>query len=385
VREQMEAGAIALAVLQRHPDHPGAAHYAIHAFDSRAHAILALPAARTYARIAPKAFHALHMPSHIFVQLGMWKDVVPSNEKAYAASVEWANAHGRSPSSYDWHSYSWLVAAHLELGQPAAARKLIDDAGALIAAAKDDTAILRSAYGGMVEDYVTQTDRWTEVEALVAPLFVPAIDEGPEGNPVACASHAPGARGAVRYPAVLAARLYADLLRAEAAIRARDESTVAKRVADLKAVRGQMAAWAKMLSPDFATRWDALADALLARARDAAKPSPAAHQKVIVALEHLAHLQVTETTGGPEWDRTTQETLGEALLAGGKPKEALAEFAADLEEHPRRAIALLDAARAAKAAGDAVAARAYYADLAELWSDADPDLPALDEVRSGAK
>jgi len=69
---QMKAGAIVLDVFQKRPNHPGAAHYIIHAFDDPEHAILALPAARRYALIAPEASHARHMPSHIFLQLGMW-------------------------------------------------------------------------------------------------------------------------------------------------------------------------------------------------------------------------------------------------------------------------------------------------------------------------
>jgi hypothetical protein len=77
-----EAAGLSLDVLQHNPDHPGAAHYVIHAFDDPEHAILALPAARRYAQIAPEAYHARHMPSHIFVQLGMWKEAQASNEAA---------------------------------------------------------------------------------------------------------------------------------------------------------------------------------------------------------------------------------------------------------------------------------------------------------------
>ncbi|HKG98739.1 MAG TPA: hypothetical protein VKA97_13040, partial [Pyrinomonadaceae bacterium] len=73
-RLQAKAGAIALEVYQKNPNHPGAAHYIIHAFDDPDHAILALPAARRYASIAPEAHHARHMPSHIFLQLGMWPE-----------------------------------------------------------------------------------------------------------------------------------------------------------------------------------------------------------------------------------------------------------------------------------------------------------------------
>jgi hypothetical protein len=385
VREQMEAGAIALGVLQRRPDHPGAAHYVIHAFDSPEHAILALPAARTYARIAPAASHALHMPSHTFTHLGMWRDVVPSNERAFAASVAWEKAHGHTAGKYDWHSYAWLVAAHLELGQPAAARKLIDEAAALLGATKDDTGGFRNGYVDIVADYVTQTDRWADVETLVAPVMALALDEGTEGTgPVACAAHAPGAGGEVRLPGALVARMTADGLRAEAAIRAGDEATAVKRVADAKAVRAQMAPWSKMLPPDFTARTDAKAEVLLARAHAGAKPGPAAQKKVMEALEKLERLEVGKSIAGPAWERTTREVLGATLMTAGKPKEALSQFEKDLEARPNRALALLGAARAAKAAGDAEKARGHYAALAELWSGADVDLPGLAEVRAGA-
>src|SRR6185436_12873426 len=83
-RRQALAASIAESVFQQNPKHPAAAHFIIHAFDDPDHAPLGLPAARAYARIAPSAAHALHMPSHIFVQLGLWTDVVASNVDAYA-------------------------------------------------------------------------------------------------------------------------------------------------------------------------------------------------------------------------------------------------------------------------------------------------------------
>ena len=90
LRNAMQAAAIAEDIFQRNPKHPGAAHFIIHSFDDPDHAILALPAARAYAKIAPSAAHALHMPSHIFVQLGLWDDVVASNIVAYKAAVDLA-------------------------------------------------------------------------------------------------------------------------------------------------------------------------------------------------------------------------------------------------------------------------------------------------------
>ena len=383
VREQMEAGALALQVLEHNPQHPGAAHYTIHAFDSPEHAVLALPAARLYARIAPAGSHALHMPSHVFAQLGMWRDVVPSNEQAYAASVAWEKSRGHTPSEYDWHSYSWLVAAHLELGQRAVARKLTEDAAALLVAAKDDSSLLRDKYLSMVTNYVTQTGRWGEVEAMLAPVFAPAFDEGSTAGQVACAMHAPGGKGASRLPSVLLDRLGADFFRAEAAIRLGDGAMAVKRVADTKELWKRMALWQKVLPADMVQGWDAYGETLLVRAHAGAKPSAAAQKKVIEALENYIK-RPGESSSGPAMERTARELLAEALVVAGKPKEALAQFEKVLYARPNRALALLGAARAAKAAGDAPKARTHYGALVELWKDADADLPELAEVKAGA-
>jgi hypothetical protein len=138
----MQAAAIGMDVLRRRPNHPGAAHYVIHACDLPDHAILALPAAERYAKIAPAASHALHMPSHIFVQLGMWDRVARSNEAAWAASQK--DARGLSVDKLDWHSYAWLSAAYLELGQHKRAAQLLSELAARIG--REDDVELRLAY-----------------------------------------------------------------------------------------------------------------------------------------------------------------------------------------------------------------------------------------------
>src|SRR5215210_4430651 len=116
-RLQMQAGAIALNVYQKNPNHPGAAHYIIHAFDDPEHAILALPAARRYAEIAPDAHHARHMPSHIFIQLGMWTEAAASNESSWATSDAWVKRKNYSIERRDYHSLSWLEYVYLQQGR----------------------------------------------------------------------------------------------------------------------------------------------------------------------------------------------------------------------------------------------------------------------------
>src|SRR6267143_3966500 len=122
---QMKAGAIALDVYQKKPNHPGAAHYIIHAFDDPEHAILALPAARRYALIAPEAAHARHMPSHIFLQLGMWPEAAASNESSWETSDAWMKRKNLSPNVRDYHSLHWLLYVYLQQGRYRKAEELL--------------------------------------------------------------------------------------------------------------------------------------------------------------------------------------------------------------------------------------------------------------------
>jgi tetratricopeptide (TPR) repeat protein len=379
VEGQMEAGAVSLDVLQRRPDHPGAAHYAIHAFDTREHAVLALPAARLYARIAPDAGHALHMPSHIFVHLGMWRDVVPSNERAFAASVAWERSRGHTTSTFDWHAHAWLVAALLELGQYDRAKHVIEEGRAMLVVAEDDTALHRSGYAEEVAAYVMHTERWKEAEDLLRPVFAATRDESAVAGSTACAAHAPGGSGDYRLPAALFARLVGNAVRAEAALRMGDFATAKKRVADHKAVRAQMTPWVKTLPPGMAAASEAREEALLARAEATTKGSKFA----LDALERAARAEVERP--GPVWIPPARSTLAAALLAAGKAKEALTEYERVLDVHTRHAPALLGAARAARAAADGAKAKTYFALLAEQWRDADADLPALSEVRTSGR
>jgi len=105
---RQQAGAIAEKVFARNPKHPGAAHYILHAYDHVSLASKALPAARAYAKIAPAASHALHMPAHAFLQLGFWDEAAATDEASWNASIAWAKRRGLSIANRDFHSLSWL-------------------------------------------------------------------------------------------------------------------------------------------------------------------------------------------------------------------------------------------------------------------------------------
>ncbi|MBI2786254.1 MAG: hypothetical protein HYX60_08135 [Legionella longbeachae] len=125
----MQAAGIIEEVFAENPKHPGALHYAIHSFDDPIHAPLGLRAATTYAKIAPDASHALHMPSHIFFALGMWPNVIKSNKAAWEAGFKHIQQKNLKASAYtihDLHALQWLSYAYLQIAKPKKALKSLN-------------------------------------------------------------------------------------------------------------------------------------------------------------------------------------------------------------------------------------------------------------------
>lgn len=158
-RRQALAASIVLDVFARNPDHPGAAHFIIHAFDDPDLAILALPAARRYARIAPDAPHALHMPSHIFVQLGLWEDVRTSNIAAYRSALNIVKKYHVPEGREDFHTLSWLQYANLMLGNFDEAKDNLNAAHGAVLRNPDNVGV-KQGYLNMWARQVLETKKW---------------------------------------------------------------------------------------------------------------------------------------------------------------------------------------------------------------------------------
>src|SRR5436190_2350472 len=161
-RRQALAASIVEKVFQENPNHPGAAHFIIHSFDDPDHAPLALPAARAYAKIAPAAPHALHMPSHIFVQLGMWDDVATSNTVAYKAAGDLIARMHLSEGREDFHTLSWLQYANLMMGKVDEAKKNVELAKQT-ADRNQGNAGIRDTYLSMRARYMLETGQWEKI------------------------------------------------------------------------------------------------------------------------------------------------------------------------------------------------------------------------------
>jgi hypothetical protein len=123
----MRAAAVAEEVLERAPEHPGALHYAIHSYDDPVHAPLGLRMARRYGVVAAAAEHALHMPSHIYVALGMWPESIEANIAASGAADARRARKGLGVDARGYHSLEWLAYSRLQAGDEAEAGRLLAD------------------------------------------------------------------------------------------------------------------------------------------------------------------------------------------------------------------------------------------------------------------
>ncbi|HUS68075.1 MAG TPA: hypothetical protein VMZ28_26260, partial [Kofleriaceae bacterium] len=357
LRVRGEAGAIALGVMARNPRHPGAVHYVIHAFDTPELAPLALPAARAYAGIAPAAFHARHMPAHIFARLGLWEQAMASCRSAWDASVAAATARKRPLNARDYHSLTWMLQFAFERGQ----RKTADATLAQMRADLDaaNTWPLRSSYIGMVEVYMMNTEDWGRLEELLAPLARPGVEppqpapahlcEAPEGaKPPAPATAAAPATAPPpdRPPPGFDEGFQLAYLRMGVALEQRDRATANRLVREIEALlrKGRPFQIRMMGAKRFAEEEEKarpfreldrkLREAHLRHDNRAALP---------LARKLAALIDARPDAEPPVQGGSPHEGIARLLMELDRPAEALTELELVLKNHPDRARVLLAA------------------------------------------
>ena len=371
-RLQAKAGAIALEVYQKNPNHPGAAHYIIHAFDDPEHAILALPAARRYADIAPEAHHARHMPSHIFLQLGMWPEAAASNEAAWESSDAWMKRKKLSLNVRDYHSLHWLLYAYLQQGRYNQAEQLLNLMKKVMSESTYDNklrpAYYENNYANMAAAFIVETERWKlATELFPVETSAAASDKGTMGG-----SH--GGHTPASGPTT-------------------DGATVRSSAANQTLppfVRGLAAAVEDSAVTDQLAKLEKLGSNTEIRVLEINALSASMkndHAKAIELMKKATSMeeQTNAPYGPPHLIKPTHELFGEILLRAGKPAEAAEQFKVSLLRQPNRARSLIGAARAAAQSGNQAAATAAYTTLLEQWKQADETLPELREARDFVK
>lgn len=157
-RTYMQAAGILEELYQKNPNHPGVIHYLIHCYDDPIHAPLGLRFARAYDKVSPSAPHALHMPSHIYLALGMWNDVVNSNLAAWNAGV----AEKQKTGGYDihaLHALQWLSYGYLQLKDYAHAYQNVKTMEQIVILNPND-AMNKWYYSLMRTAYISDTQNW---------------------------------------------------------------------------------------------------------------------------------------------------------------------------------------------------------------------------------
>jgi tetratricopeptide (TPR) repeat protein len=363
---QMRAGAIALNVYQKNPDHPGAAHYIIHSFDDPEHAVLALPAARRYAQIAPEAHHARHMPAHIFLQLGMWPEEIASNISAWQASVNWVE-HKRLPlTRRDYHSLYWELYGLLQTGKYHDAEGLLEQKRKDMVESQGKASLYATQ---MAAAYLIETQRWEYTEGIFSMV---GVDKGvPSSNEFSTGAHAAHAPGS------------ADALIAFAtgyAAAATGSPEVRRSISALDAI-------AKGITdPALQHRFRQVEiQKLELEALAASKKGD--HDHAIRAMKEALALEEDNSppSGPPDVIKPPHELCGEVLLEAGRFRDAGQMFAASLARQPNRARSLLGSARAANGMGNMQDAALAYTEFLSMWRESDPEIPELAEARTMAK
>ena len=337
-----KAAAILEKLFVEEPNHPGVAHYLIHAYDTPAMAELGLPAARRYAKIAPGAAHALHMPSHIFARLGLWQEDIDSNLASIAASRNAAATH-MSDEGHQYHAMEFLIYAYLQSGQDAKAQQLIEEVRSLpkmknMYGTDSDPQI--SALTQFTAAYVLELHHWEEAEALP---IISALDSGDISI-----TYKARAIGAVHNGHLQVARTNLQAI----------HNLQATYVAQKKPVM-----WANAVADD--------ARVVTALIDDAEGRNDAA----LGALREVAKKE-----GGvfsPDGGIPAHEMLGDILNEMGKPGQALIEYEAELKLSPNRFNSVYGAGQASEAARSPAKAAAYYQQLLKACAGGDSTRPEI--------
>jgi len=350
---QRQAAAILNPLFRRFPEHPGLAHYIIHANDSPQLASLGLDAARRYAQIAPSAPHAQHMPSHIFIRLGLWDETIAANQRSLDAGIEYARAqHLKGVAPEQFHALDYMVYGYLQEGRDSVARRTVAQGLALTTVLSSDALVTNYNRVAMEARVPLERGDW----AAAARLPVRALGQGNIGEALA---HFARGVGAARSGDTVQARVeIAALATIEAALGGQPGYNWSRVVGNEKQA---VTAWVLLAVGDTA---------------GALREATAAADREDVTAKH----PVTPGELLP-----ARELEGDLLLALGRYASARTAYEATLRREPGRPRSLFGVARAAELAGDVAAARTGYRAYLARMQQSDGKRAELEIARAGSR
>lgn len=324
-----EKGAlIAKGIIEENPNHPGALHYLIHSYDDPDHATLALDAANAYAKVAPDAGHALHMPSHIYVAMGMWDEVVSSNINSYQASLNRMERKQLDNDARGYHAFHWLEYGHLQKGNKEEAAKMVRQMEQY--AVEKPSKRGRSHLVFLKGTYLVETNDW-ESDIAQIPISITDLN-------VSIRSQYFFLEGMKAYKKGNERQL-------DSIIKTMDQDY--KRESYIVSNAGIKLCSA--VSRDEATQTD-LIEAQIRRLQ--LQGLRASFQKdTILAKDHFLESIALEESisysyGPPHIQKPPRELYADWLLSVNKHKEALAQYELTLRKNPKRSLALKGIAQA---------------------------------------
>jgi hypothetical protein len=353
-RGQLKAAALLERLQRRQQDHPGIVHYLIHAYDYAPIAAKGLPAARRYAKLAPSAPHALHMPSHIFSTLGMWPEAIQTNLVADRANISYASTTNPKAAANTaaiisrYHALDFLTYAYLQLAQDRKAKEIVDQRNTIATMSPEERITAHTAYAAIPVRYALERGAWKEA-ATAEPIRTPFKE----------------AEAIVWFGRVVGAARSGDPAAAK-----RDLTQLSRLHQELTVPSGDPY-WAEQVAilEKAATAWAALAES---RKEEAIAAMQEAATREDRTEKHIA----MENRLWP-----MRELLGELLLEAGRPRDALREFERSMRTVPNRFRSVAGAARAAAEAGNRTRAASYYRKLLALAANAEGDRPDLATAR----
>jgi len=405
----MRAAALVEQVYAKNPQHPGAAHYLIHAYDDPVHAPLGQRFADAYSKIAPAASHALHMPSHIYVAMGMWDESAAINERSVKAADARRDEKKLDVDARGFHALLWLVYSYAQQGRYDEARGVLAQ---MDAAAKESGSVRTRSHLALARAaWLIETRKWGEAKAPVMAKGLPKDAAIADLFAIGFAALRSGNRAvgsmALQQMAALMESTPVNLAPVKPAAGGAGTKALPPGVTPIgpRAVPAPgttpvapQAPGTNPLAPQAPGHQAHVPEAAVglpvAGAGDIRVPQVMAQQLEALllfsegrreeALVLARQAAVVEAGlpfefGPPVPVKPVNEQVGEMLMDLRRPKEAMEAFELSLKRNPKRALSLLGLARAATASKDTATAQRAYGELREIWKKADK-LPELKEI-----